>query len=97
MSDFWAWSGKYVGFSIDNYLYSKKGHPIGYFSNNILYDFSGRYLADIQNSNRLITVNSHRSMRSGSFCKPANVCGRNYANYVGYAMIAGCEDFCFNE
>lgn len=97
MSDYWAWGGKYIGFSISNYLYSRKGHPIGYFSNNILYDFSGRHLADVQNSNKLITVISHKTMRNVNLCKPANVSGRNYANHIGNIMIAGCEDFYFDE
>ena len=97
MSDFWAWGGKYIGFVINNYLYSKRGRPIGYFNDNILYDFSGRYLADIKNTNRLIVVKNHKGMINGSLCKPINACGRSCANYIGNVMIAGCEDFLFDE
>lgn len=97
MTDFWAWGGKYIGFKTGNVLYSKKGHPIGYFHNNMLFDFSGNYLADIRNENRLITVKSNRCIRASSLCKPINSCGRNCINYVGNVMIAGCEDFIFEE
>lgn len=97
MIDFWAWGGNYIGFRISNVLYSRTGKPIGYFNNNMLFDFSGKYLADIKNENRLITVKSHKSIRNGCACKPVNSCGRNCCNYVGNVMIAGCEDFQYKE
>ena len=97
MKDFWAWGGKYIGFRKENVLYSRKGNPIGYFHNKMLFDFSGKYLAEIRNDNRLITVKSNKSIRAGSFCKPINSFGHSCINYVGNVMIAGCEDFVFEE
>lgn len=97
MQDFWAWGGKYIGFKSGNYLFSRKGNPIGYFQNEILYDFSGKYLAEIRNKDRLITVLSHKYYRAGFVMKPINSCGRNCINYIGNIMIIGCEDFQYKD
>ena len=77
-------------------LYYKTGTPIGKFFNDELHDFSGRYLAEIKNNDRLIVdKNKKHSIRSIS-SKPCNTCGTSYCDYVGYVMYAGCEDFEYN-
>ena len=47
-TDFWSWNGSYVGYKNGNNLFSKNGSPIGYFVNDLLFDFSGHYLADVK-------------------------------------------------
>lgn len=95
--DYWAWGGKYIGFRSGNNLFSKKGTPIGYFMNDYLFSFSGKYLAEIKNSNRLIIVLSHKGSISSSYVKPCNSCGRSCCDCIGNIMISGCEDFSFDN
>ena len=44
MKHYWAWGGKYIGFSEGDYLYSKKGTPIGYIDGSEVFGFNGKYL-----------------------------------------------------
>mgnify|MGYP000883811991 CR=1 FL=1 len=94
--NYWAWGGKYIGRRNGDVLYFRTGEPIGRFFNDDLYDFSGHYLAEIKNDNRLIVnkskIHSIRSMSS----KPVKVCGTSCCDYVGYVMYAGYEDFDYN-
>lgn len=94
--NYWAWGGKYIGHRNGDVLYYKMGTSIGRFSKDELYGFSGHYLAEIKNNNRLIVDKSKKhSIRSIS-SKPCNTCGTSYCDYVGYVMYAGYENFDFN-
>ncbi|SHL90626.1 hypothetical protein SAMN05720470_12510 [Fibrobacter sp. UWOV1] len=95
MNLYWAWGGKYIGFSEDGYLYSKRGTPIGYISGNEIFDFSGDYLCDIKD-NRLI-VKTGKCVVGGARAKPCRMCGTSFAVCAGYAMYAGCQDFEWDE
>lgn len=95
MAHYWAWGGKYIGFRNGNYLYSKKGTPIGYFNNSEVYNFNGRYLCEVMNG-RLI-VKPGKCVVGGTMAKPCNMSGTAYADYTGYAMIAGYQDFVWDE
>ena len=95
MRDYWAWGGKYIGFSESGCLYSKKGTPIGYINANEVFSFSGKYLCDIM-EDRLI-VKMGKCTVGWVMAKPCKMCGRSYADYAGYAMYAGYQDFVWNE
>ena len=58
--NYWAWGGKYIGSRSGEYLYSSKGNPIGVFCENELYDFSGKYIGEIRNGNRIIVNRSSK-------------------------------------
>lgn len=94
--NYWAWGGKYIGHRNGDVLYYKTGVPIGRFFDKELYDFSGCYLAEIKNNDRLIVdQNKKHSLRSVS-SKPCDTCGTSYCDYAGYVTYAGYEDFDYN-
>lgn len=95
MNQYWAWGGKYIGFSESGYLYSKRGTPIGYIDVEEVFDFNGKYLCDIMND-RLI-VKKGKCVLGSARAKPCRMCGMSYADYAGYAMYAGYQDFEWNE
>lgn len=73
----------------------KNGTPLGTFYGDELYDFSGKYIGEIRNQNRIIVNKSHKSKRKSGRCKPCGICGCSYSDYVGYVMLCGYEDFKF--
>ena len=91
--NYWAWGGKYIGHRSGDVLYHKSGTPIGRFFDAELYDFSGRYLAEVRSDNRLIVHNSKRCYTKSASSKPSKMAGTSYSNYVGYVMYAGYDDF----
>ena len=92
-TDFWSWNGSYVGYKNGNNLFSKNGSPIGYFVNDLLFDFSGHYLADVKEKNRLIVVINHKFKISNAYIKPINSISRSCVNKIGKVMLSGCENF----
>ena len=93
--NYWAWGGKYIGRRSGDYLYSKNGDPLGIFYGDELYDFSGKYIGEIKNQNRIIVNKSYKNKRKSGRCKPCGKCGCSYCDYVGYVMLCGYEDFKF--
>lgn len=57
--------------------------------------FSGKYIGEIKNQNRIIVNKSYKNKRKSGRCKPCGKCGCSYCDYVGYAMLCGYEDFKF--
>lgn len=92
--NYWSWNGKYIGFSVENYLFSDAGKALGYFCDDELYDFNGRYIGEVKSKDRLI-VNKSKKYRSSlsTFVKPCDHAGRSFCDSVGYVMLAGYEDF----
>lgn len=95
MTHYWAWGGKYIGFRDGDYLYSKKGTPIGYFNKSEVYDFNGQYLCEVKKE-RLI-VKPGKSVVVGAMAKPCNMSGQAYADSAGNVMLAGYQDFAWDE
>ena len=73
--NYWAWGGKYIGHRSGDYLYSKNGEPLGYYTGNDIFDFNGKYIGEVRNDNRLIVDTSKRHYRGSSRAKPANTIG----------------------
>ena len=95
MKNYWAWGGKYIGFSEGRYLFSKKGTPIGYIDGEEIFGFDGKYLCDIMDD-RLI-VQMGKCVVGWVMAKPCRMYGTCYADYAGYAMYAGYQDFVWSE
>ena len=91
--NYWSWGGKYVGKRSGDVLYSRRGNPLGRFYGDELYDFSGKYIGEIRSGNRLIVNKTHKHKRASISSKPCGIVGSSYCDYVGYAMLAGYEDF----
>jgi hypothetical protein len=95
--NYWSWKGKYIGSRSGKYLFSKKGEPLGYFVGDELYNFEGKYIGEIMNTDRIIVCITKKNKSNSSCMKPCNHVGMSYCNYVGYAMLAGYEDFKLEE
>lgn len=91
--DYWAWGGKYIGFSEGGWLYSKKGKPIGYFRGDDIFSSSGRYLGEVKDNDKLIVDKNKKHCIASCSTKPCARGGRSYCNYVGCVMLSGYEDF----
>lgn len=91
--NYWSWGGKYIGSRSGEYLYSKKGNPLGVFYDNELYDFLGNYIGEIRKKNRIIVNKNRKNKRKSGKCKPCDKCGTSCCDYVGYMMLCGYEDF----
>ena len=89
----WTWGGISFGYRRDDRLFTHNGLQVGKFHGDEIYGSDGRYLGEIRNGNRLITHTGKKSRRKSGF---GPVQGGNYmrkANYVGYVMYIGHEDF----
>lgn len=93
MQHLWTWGGKYFGYREGDALRTHRGHHIGHFVDDDAFGLDGRYLGEVRND-RLIVNPSKRNLRGGSVARFAkNVALVKMVDYVGYVMLAGCEDF----
>lgn len=93
MTHLWTWSGNYFGYRSDNQLWSKSGIHVGVIHDHEIYDHNGLYLGEILNG-RLIRNSQkkyHRKCASPYYSRRAGFA--KFADYVGYAMYVGWEDF----
>ncbi len=93
MERLWTWDGTYFGYRQGDSLFSHGGNEAGRFYGDEVYGADGRYLGELRNGSRLIT-NLAKSSRIRSVFAP-RIAGSHAAraDYVGYAMLAGYEDF----
>ena len=89
----WTWGGKFFGYISNGYLFTQNGKCVGILQGTDIYDRHGKYIGELMNDDRLITYTSKKG-----FYGPAapNIIGSactSYADYVGYVMYAGYEDF----
>lgn len=90
----WTWGGKCFGYKDDNgNLWTYSGYHVGRFEGDFIYGRDGKYLGELIEG-RLISNNCRKNLRSSSFSAYGKVCGyAKFANYVGYVMYSGCQDF----
>ena len=93
MKHVWTWGGTYFGYINGDMLFTHHGAQAGRIDGDDIYGSDGRYLGEIRNDNRLITNLSKQSYAGGGFLPAMGGAVAQYANYVGYAMYAGYEDF----
>ena len=90
----WTWGGKCFGYIDGEDLWTYDGKHIGKIDDKEIYDCEGMYIGEIMNKNRLITHCGKKSWRRFSFTPYGRrVSYVPMANYLGYAMYAGYEDF----
>jgi hypothetical protein len=90
----WTWGGKFVGYREGDYLWrGSTGECIGTFDGDEVYGKDGRYRGEVMSDDRLI----RNPAKSGWIRSPTPSFGRRgsiaLADYAGYAMYAGYEDF----
>lgn len=89
----WTWGGKYFGYRDGDELWTHDGKHAGHFVLDAVYDRAGRYLGELRNENRLIRRPNSVATSHG-FTPCANRAAlAPFADYAGYAMLAGYEDF----
>ena len=90
----WTWGGKCFGYLDEDDLWTYDGKHVGRRDGDDIYGADGHYLGELKNEDRLITNRSKRSRRQSPFRQKAKRGGQaKYANYPGYAMLGGYEDF----
>lgn len=94
MEKFWSWGGEYIGGKIGDDLWTHNGVHVGRFQGDEIYGPDGSYLGEVRSSNRLITKQSKKRLKKGSFSRKLSKTGWvPNVNYVGNVMLAGYEDF----
>lgn len=89
----WRWSGDYFGYREGDDLWTYDGCHVGRFTGDEVYGPDGNYLGEIRNR-RLIRKLSKENRRRGAFTpKASRIRSVPYANYVGYVMYVGYDDF----
>ncbi len=92
MTWLWTWGGVCFGYRRDDKLFAKHGRQVGRFHGDDVFGTDGRYLGELRNG-RLIRRKGGKSVIHGSFAPTLGGSYAGYANYVGYVMLAGYEDF----
>jgi hypothetical protein len=88
----WTWGGECFGYRIEEKLFTHFGKQAGRFDGTTVYGSDGKYLGELHQE-RLITHQSKRNYRGGSFAPVLSGAYAKYADYVGYVMLAGYEEF----
>lgn len=90
----WTWGGRCFGYRDGDDLWTYDGKHVGRFYGDEVYAPDGRYLGEIRSEHRLITKINKQSKRRNTFTAYSRRVGYvKCVDYVGYVMIAGCEDF----
>lgn len=89
----WTWSGECFGYRRNDRLFAYNGRQVGRFHGDEVYGCEGRYLGEIKSRNRLITNVSKKGRVKSSFAPVLGGSYARFANYVGYVMYLGYEDF----
>lgn len=93
MKYLWTWSGRYFGYRQDNQLWASSGIHVGMIYDDEVYDHKGHYLGELLHG-RLIRNPQKKYFRKYPFTRYGSRCTTvKYADYVGYVMYSGWEDF----
>lgn len=92
MTWLWTWGGTCFGYRSDDKLFTKQGRQVGRFHGDEVYGANGRYLGELRDG-RLIRRKGGKAIIHGSFTPTLGGSYTGQANYVGYVMLAGYEDF----
>ena len=93
MDYLWTWGGKFFGYRDGDLLFTHRGKCVGHFDGDEIYGRHGEYLGELMNGDRLITNRSKKGWRGSTAPAVQGGAIGRYANYVGYAMYVGHEDF----
>ncbi len=93
MDWFWTWGGECFGHRRDDRLFAYHGQQVGRFYGDDVYGADGHYLGEIKSRKRLITNLSKKGWTKSSFAPVQGGSFARLANFTGYVMYAGYEDF----
>lgn len=90
----WTWGGASFGYREGDSLWTYDGRHVGRFTGNDVYAPDGAYLGELVGTSRLITCQAKRDWKQAGFTPfGRRIVYASYADYSGYAMDAGYEDF----
>ena len=94
MKTYWSWGGIFIGYRLDDALFTRQGKQMGFFAEGEeVYSCTGSYLGEVRGSDRLIT-NVKKMKWSRSQVAPtiqAQIPGRS--DVLAKAMIVDHQDF----
>jgi hypothetical protein len=93
MDLFWTWGGTYFGFRQADSLLTYSGKEAGRFHGREMYASDGRYLGEVNSTDRLITNISKKSRKHGPFFPRRSGPYPPHIDHVGHVMNPGYEDF----
>ncbi|AFT90046.1 hypothetical protein [Paraburkholderia phenoliruptrix] len=90
----WTWSGTYFGYREGDNLWTYDGRHVGRFTGTDVFACDGAYLGELIGDNRLITDRAKLGWRQDGFTPfETRIVYACCADYIGYEMDAGYEDF----
>lgn len=90
----WRWSGDFFGYRDKDNLYTHDGDHIGRFKGREVYDRYGRYIGEIQQSDRLVTSEAKRFMGGPGFVpEPKRISQAKHSKQTSNSMPIGHKDF----
>jgi hypothetical protein len=92
MTHVWTWGGVYFGYFDGDDLWTHDGKHAARRHGNDLFNSRGRYVGEVI-QDRLISNRSKSGWTGFSFGPSRRGAIGRFANYAGYAMYAGHEDF----
>ncbi|WP_027800235.1 hypothetical protein [Paraburkholderia dilworthii] len=94
MNWLWTWGGTSFGYRDGDNLWTYDGRHVGRFAGNDVYAPDGTYLGELAGTHRLITCQAKLGSRQAGFTPSGRrVVYASYAEYSGYALDEGYEDF----
>ncbi len=90
----WTWGGTSFGYRDRDNLWTRDGRHVGRFVGQEVYAANGAYLGEMVGTSCLITRQAKTGLRQQGFIPLGRrIVHTAYADYSGYAMDAGDEDF----
>jgi hypothetical protein len=95
LTTFWNWRGQYVGYRLDDCLFSYDGRQVGYFAEgDEVYGCDGSYLGEVRNaSSRLITNLTKKAWTRRSLAPRSLKSSPGHPDVSEKPMLPGYEDF----
>ncbi len=92
--NFWNWRGAYVGYRLNDSLYSPDGQHLGlFYDGDEVYGCDGNYLGEIRSGDRLISNLAKKRWTRGLVAPCARKHVPGFANASSKNMPANFEDF----
>jgi hypothetical protein len=96
MEWFWGWSGKCIGYRIEDALFTCEGKQLGQFAEgDEVYGSNGDYLGEVRNGDRLITNLSKVTWKRNVFAPGFSKISSERTDASAKQIPTGFQDFPF--
>ena len=90
---FWNWSGTYIGYRLDDSLFSSDGRQLGlFYDGDEVYACDGHYLGEIRNGDRLISNVTKKRWTRGLVTPSVRKQVPGFANASSKEMLPSFEE-----